>query len=108
MVLKLGINEWPMPGRRGAPLNVPRGVQASSRTRTAFPFVPGAFWKDLVFSGAILAAVAVCAFVFGPYGPSGQPDPSIIQTVPKPDFSFLWIYTRAGVSPAGDGDALSC
>jgi ubiquinol-cytochrome c reductase cytochrome b subunit len=63
------------------------------------PFVPGAFWKDLVFSGAVLAAVAVCALVFGPYGPSGQPDPSIIQTVPKPDFFFLWIYTVLSYLP---------
>ena len=63
------------------------------------PFIPGAFWKDLIFSGAVLAAVAVCAFVFGPFGPSGQPDPSIIQTVPKPDFFFLWIYTILSYLP---------
>jgi ubiquinol-cytochrome c reductase cytochrome b subunit len=61
--------------------------------------VPGAFWKDLVFSGAVVAAVAVCALVFGPYGPSGQPDPSIIQTVPRPDFFFLWIYTVLSYLP---------
>ena len=67
-------------------------------TKTAFRSSP-ALWKDLVFSGAIIAAVAVCAFVFGPYGPSGQPDPSIIQTVPKPDFSFLWIYTVLAYLP---------
>jgi len=63
------------------------------------PFVPVAFWKDAVFSGAIIAAVAVCAFVFGPYGPSGQPDPTIIQTVPKPDFFFLWIYAALAYLP---------
>jgi ubiquinol-cytochrome c reductase cytochrome b subunit len=43
--------------------------------------------------------VAVCAFVFGPYGPGGQPDPAIIQTVPKPDFFFLWIYTILSYLP---------
>ena len=87
MVLKLGVNDWPMPGRI-----VRRATYIEEYHHLAhndgIPFVPGAFWKDLVFSGAILAAVAVCAFVFGPYGPSGQPDPSIIQTVPKPDFFF--------------------
>jgi len=31
--------------------------------------VPGAFWKDLIFSAAVLAAVGVCAAVFGPSGP---------------------------------------
>ncbi len=98
MVLKLGINDWPMPGRL-----VRRATYIAEYQRLTqedgIPFVPGAFWKDLVFSGAILAAVAVCAFVFGPYGPSGQPDPSIIQTVPKPDFPFLWIYTTLAYLP---------
>jgi len=98
MVLKLGINEWPMPGRL-----VNRATYVEEYHRLAqedgIPFVPGAFWKDLAFSGAILAAVAVCAFVFGPFGPGGAPDPSIIQTVPKPDFFFLWIYTTLAYLP---------
>jgi len=98
MVLKLGINEWPMPGRV-----VRRATYIEEYNRLAhedgIPFVPGAFWKDLVFSGAILAAVGVCAYIFGPFGPGGQPDPSIIQTVPKPDFFFLWIYTLLAYLP---------
>ncbi|HEX5236104.1 MAG TPA: cytochrome b N-terminal domain-containing protein [Silvibacterium sp.] len=99
MVLKLGISEWPMPGRA-----VRRDTYIAEYNKLAhddgIPFVPGAFWKDLFFSGAILACVTVCAAVFGPYGPSGQPDPSIIQTVPKPDFFFLWIYAVLSYLPA--------
>jgi ubiquinol-cytochrome c reductase cytochrome b subunit len=98
MVLKLGVSEWPMPGRV-----VRRSTYIAEYNKLShddgIPFVPGAFWKDLVFSGAILAAVAVCAVVFGPYGPGGQPDPSIIQTVPKPDFPFLWIYAVLSFLP---------
>jgi len=98
MVLKLGINEWPMPGRV-----VRRDTYIAAYHKLThedgIPFVPGAFWKDLFFSGAVLAAVAVCAAVFGPYGPTGQPDPSIIQTVPKPDFFFLWIYAILSYLP---------
>jgi ubiquinol-cytochrome c reductase cytochrome b subunit len=98
MVLKLGINEWPMPGRL-----VRRSTYIADYDelthRDGIPFVPGAFWKDLVFSGAVIAAVAVCAFVFGPYGPTGQPDPSIINTVPKPDFFFLWLYAVLSYLP---------
>jgi ubiquinol-cytochrome c reductase cytochrome b subunit len=56
-------------------------------------------WKDAFFSAAILAAVAVCAAVFGPYGPGGQPDPTIIQTAPKPDFFFLWLYAVLSYLP---------
>ena len=41
-----------------------------------------------------------CALpILGPYGPSGTPDPSIIQTVPKPDFFFLWIYAILAYLP---------
>jgi ubiquinol-cytochrome c reductase cytochrome b subunit len=98
MVLKLGINDWPMPGRLVRRATYVEEYQHLAHT-DGIPFIPGAFWKDLVFSGAVLAAVAVCALFFGPYGPSGQPDPSIIQTVPKPDFFFLWIYTILSYLP---------
>lgn len=98
MVLKLGINEWPMPGRP-----VRRATYLAEYHKLShedgFPFFPAAFWKDLIFSGAVLAAVAVCAAVFGPYGPTGFPDPTIIQTVPKPDFYFLWLYAVLAYLP---------
>ena len=98
MVLKLGINEWPMPGRI-----VRRETYAAEYAelthKDGLPFVPGAIWKDLVFSAAILFAVAVCAAVWGPYGPTGAPDPTIIATVPKPDFFFLWLYTVLSFLP---------
>jgi ubiquinol-cytochrome c reductase cytochrome b subunit len=98
MVLKLGVNEWPMPGRI-----VRRETYIEEYNQMAhsdgIPFVPGAVWKDLVFSAAILFAVAFCAAIFGPYGPKGFPDPTIIATVPKPDFFFLWIYTVLSFLP---------
>ncbi len=98
MVLKLGINEWPMPGRI-----VRRETYVQEYNELAhkdgIPFVPGAVWKDLVFSAAVLFAVAFCAAMFGPYGPKGVPDPTIIATVPKPDFFFLWIYTLLSYLP---------
>ena len=98
MVLKLGVNEWPMPGRvvrRSTYL-----AEYHSLTKNeGLPFVPGAIWKDIFFSGAMVAAVAVCAVVFGPYGPGGRPDPTIIQTVPRPDFFFLWLYAVLSYLP---------
>ncbi len=97
LVLKLGINDWPVPGRL-----VKRETymkQYHALTEKGIPFVPGGIWKDMVFSAAVLLAVAICAAVFGPYGPSGVPDPTIIQTVPKPDYFFLWIYTLLAFLP---------
>ena len=67
--------------------------------RDGEPFVPYAVWKDIVFSGVILLSIAACAAVFGPFGPSGQPDPTIIQTAPRPDFFFLWLYAVLSFLP---------
>jgi ubiquinol-cytochrome c reductase cytochrome b subunit len=98
MVLKLGINEWPMPGRVVRRETYVQEYNELSH-KHGLPFVPGAVWKDLFFSAAIMLAVAVCAAIWGPYGPKGVPDPTIINTVPKPDFFFLWIYTVLSFLP---------
>ncbi len=98
MVLKLGINEWPMPGRVVRKSTYERDYHELTK-RDGIPFVPGAVWKDLIFGGCILLALAACAAYFGPFGPSGRPDPTIIQTVPKPDYFFLWLYALLSLLP---------
>ena len=54
----------------------------------------------MFFSAAIIVSVMACAAFFGPFGPSGYPDPTIVQTIPKPDFFFLWLYAHAGFAAA--------
>jgi ubiquinol-cytochrome c reductase cytochrome b subunit len=98
MVLKLGINEWPMPGRIVRRDTYLKEYHELTQ-REGIPFVPGAIGKDLVFSGVILLAIAACALILGPFGPSGQPDPTIIQTAPRPDFFFLWLYALLSLLP---------
>jgi ubiquinol-cytochrome c reductase cytochrome b subunit len=53
----------------------------------------------MFFSAAIIVSVMACAAYFGPFGPSGYPDPTIVQTIPKPDFFFLWIYAMLALLP---------
>jgi len=98
MVLKLGINEWPMPGRIVRRSTYLAEYHALTKTDGA-PFAPYAIWKDLFFAACILLAVAACALYFGPFGPGGKPDPTIIQTVPKPDYFFLWLYALLSLLP---------
>jgi ubiquinol-cytochrome c reductase cytochrome b subunit len=98
LVLKLGINEWPTPGRLVRRETYLKEYHDLTR-RDGIPFVPQAVWKDAMFAAAIIFAVAFCAAVFGPFGPSGTPDPTITQTVPRPDFFFLWIYTALAFLP---------
>jgi ubiquinol-cytochrome c reductase cytochrome b subunit len=98
MVIKLGVNEWPMPGRivrRETYLEEYRKILHND----AVPFVPDAIWKDAVFSAVILLSIALCAVFLGPFGPGGQPDPTIIQTAPRPDYFFLWIYALLSYLP---------
>ncbi len=98
MVIKLGINEWPMPGRV-----VKRATYVAEyhelTKKDGAPFFPYAIWKDLFFAAFVLLAIAACAFYFGPFGPTGQPDPTIIQTAPKPDYFFLWLYALLSLLP---------
>jgi ubiquinol-cytochrome c reductase cytochrome b subunit len=98
LVLRLGINEWPMPGRI-----VRRNTYLQQYQELVHadgePFMPFAAQKDLVFAGLIILSLLVVAAVEGPIGPNGQPDPTIIQTVPRPDFFFLWLFSLFALLP---------
>jgi ubiquinol-cytochrome c reductase cytochrome b subunit len=98
LVLKLGINDWPMPGRVVRKATYVKEYHELTK-KDGIPFVPGAVWKDLFFGGCILLTLAVVAAYFGPFGPSGRPDPTIIQTAPRPDFFFLWLYALLSLLP---------
>jgi ubiquinol-cytochrome c reductase cytochrome b subunit len=98
MVLKLGINEWPAPGRLVRRETYLKEYHELVR-KDGVPFVPDALRKDVVFSGIVILAIVACAAIFGPFGPSGAPDPTVVQTVPKPDFFFLWLYAALALLP---------
>jgi ubiquinol-cytochrome c reductase cytochrome b subunit len=98
MVLRLGINEWPMPGRIVRRSTYIREYEAEIH-RDGIPFVPDAAWKDALFAAAIILMIMAFAFFLGPIGPGGPPDPTIIQTYPKPDVPFLWIFAVFALLP---------
>ncbi|MCU1324403.1 MAG: Cytochrome b/b6 domain protein [Acidobacteriaceae bacterium] len=99
MTLLHGVSDWPMPGRLVSKATYEQEYHELAE-KTGIPFVPDAAWKDAVFAAAIMFSVMACAFFFGPFGPGGPPDPTIIQSVPKPDFAFLWIYAVLAFLPA--------
>jgi ubiquinol-cytochrome c reductase cytochrome b subunit len=98
LVLKLGVNEWPMPGRIVRRATYMQEYHQMTQ-RDGVTFVPNAVWKDVVFSGAILLAIGACALMLGPFGPSGPPDPTLIQTAPRPDYFFMWLYGLLSLLP---------
>jgi ubiquinol-cytochrome c reductase cytochrome b subunit len=98
LVLKCGINDWPMPGRVVRRSTYVKEYEELVH-KDGVPFVPVAIWKDMFFSAAIIVCVMLCAWYFGPFGPTGYPDPTIIQTIPKPDYFFLWLYAMLALLP---------
>ena len=98
MVVKLGINEWPMPGRI-----VHRSTYLAEyhelTKKDGQPFVPGGVWKDAFFCAAVLAAVTVAPRrAFTATGPAAV----LIRRSyrhSKPDFFFLWLYSTLSYLP---------
>lgn len=99
MVIKLGINEWPAPGRVVDRATYIEEYHALTK-KDGIPFFPDAFRKDLIFSGLIILSVVACAAIFGPIGPKGPPDPTWIHVEPRPDFFFLWSFAALALLPA--------
>jgi ubiquinol-cytochrome c reductase cytochrome b subunit len=98
LVVKLGINEWPMPGRL-VTRETYRSQYDALVSRDGEPFFPDAAKRDMVAAGVTILAILACAAIFGPFGPNGQPDPTIIQTTPRPDFYFLSMFSAFALLP---------
>src|SRR5258705_12774893 len=99
LVLRLGVNEWPMPGRV-VDRETYRKRYEDEVHRDGVPFFPVAARKDMVGMGVVVLAVLACAAFFGPYGPNGMPDPTITHASPRPDFYFLSLFALMALLPA--------
>src|SRR5262249_14433630 len=64
------------------------------------PFLPGAISKDLIFAAFLIVAILAMAAISGPAGPSGAPDPTQINTTPRPDFYSLSVFAILALLPA--------
>lgn len=99
LVLTSGINEYPQPGRVVRRESYVAEYEEEIK-KTGVPFVPNVIGKDLIFSACLIIAIVTCALAFGPAGPSGPPNPTLIHTAPKPDFYFLPIFAALSLLPA--------
>jgi ubiquinol-cytochrome c reductase cytochrome b subunit len=98
LVLRLGINEWPLPGRLVDRATYRQRYEGEVQ-RTGVPFFPVAAQKDMIGMALAIAGVLICAALFGPNGPNGVPDPTLIDTVPRPDFYFLAMFALFALLP---------
>ena len=99
MVLRLGVNEWPMPGRIVSKATYDREYHELTAKR-GVPFVPDAAWKDAVFAAAIILAVMACALFFGPFGPRRPAGPNHYPDGAEAGFCVPLDLRGAGVSAA--------
>ena len=98
LVLTKGINEYPKPGhivRR----STYDAEYAEIIRKEGVPFVPDAIDKDLFFAAITIVLILGAAFIFGPKGPSGIPNPTLVNTNPRPDFYFLSIFAALALLP---------
>lgn len=98
LVLAKGINEYPKPGHIVRRATYDREYEEILK-REGMPFAPYGIWKDLVAGGIVIIGILFCALYFGPKGPTGPPYPVEIDTVPRPDFFFMWVFAIAALMP---------
>ena len=98
MVLTKGINEYPQPGMLVRRETYDKEYAAILK-KEGVPFFPKAISKDLVAASIVIFGIVACAWFFGPKGPLGPPNPVQIDTLPRPDFFFLWIFAIAALMP---------
>ncbi len=98
MVLTKGINEYPQPGHLVRRETYDREYEEILK-KDGMPFAPYGIWKDLVAAAIVLGGIFLFAAIFGPKGPTGPPFPTEIDTVPRPDFFFMWIFAVAALMP---------
>jgi ubiquinol-cytochrome c reductase cytochrome b subunit len=98
LVLTKGINEYPKPGHP-----VHKGTYdaeyAEILRKEGVPFVPEVIGKDLIFAALVIIGILACALIFGPKGPGGPPNPTLVDTNPRPDFYFLAVFAALALLP---------
>lgn len=98
LIMRHGISEMPKAGEPVDPATYTEAYEARMK-KDGVPFHPDASQRDMIFCGACLIALVVLAAVFGPFGPGGEPDPTLIDTNPRPDYPFMWIFGAVSLLP---------
>jgi len=98
LVLSRGINEYPVTGQSVDPDTYEEEYEELLE-KTGIRFFPDGADKDVIFAAGVISAIVVCAAIFGPSGPNGPADPTLIHTAPRPDFYFLSLFAAFALLP---------
>lgn len=97
LVVRLGISEKPQAGQSVDPATYPAFYR--ELLRRGEPFFPNAFWRDAVAALVLVAVVLLLAVIIGPPELGEPPDPTLVQTYPRPDWYFLWYFALLALIP---------
>ncbi len=98
LVLRHGISEMPAASPPVDRATYRAGFEERVH-KGGVPFWPDAAKRDLIFCALALLGLVAIALWQGPIGPGGIPDPTIIETNPRPDLPFLWIFGVVSLIP---------
>lgn len=97
LVVRQGISARPKPGQPVDPVTYQ--AEYDAELKAGEPFFPKDVSRDAIFSALTVLVVFGLAVAFGPKGPNGHPDPTIVQAEPRPDWEFLPLFALLALSP---------
>jgi ubiquinol-cytochrome c reductase cytochrome b subunit len=98
LVIRNGISEPPKAGRMVDPKTYRAWYKKLLKDK-GVPFWPNAAWRDVMFSAVIIICIICLAFIFGPPALSGEPDPAVMHTIPKPDWYMVPFFALFALMP---------
>ena len=98
LVIQNGISEPPKAGRLVEPKKY-RAWYKNLLKEKGVPFWPNAAWRDVMFSSIVIICIICLAVIFGPPALSGNPDPAVLTTTPKPDWYMVPFFALFALMP---------
>ncbi|GIW06545.1 MAG: cytochrome b [Dehalococcoidia bacterium] len=100
LVIRNGISEPPEAGRPVDPATY-RAWYHDYLRREGVPFWPDAIWRDALFGVLLVVGLLVLAGVIGPPEVGAPPSPANLDTNPRPDWYFIWLFAALALLPPG-------